>query len=130
MNKGFTLIELLAVIIVILTLTLLTTISVSNIIKNSKEKLNNAQKKIIEDATGMWMTDNLDKLPDDDSEYTCIYIEFDDLVEYGAIDEVTLKDIDQDMDTMNIRIDYNNNAYQITLDADSVSNCQYAYLED
>ncbi len=127
MNKGFTLVELLAVIAVILTITLLTTITVGNIIKNSKEKLSDAQKKIIEDATGMWMTDNLDILPDEDSAYSCVYIQFIDLVEYGAIDEITLKEADSDIDSMNIRIDYENNGYNITIDASYISDCHYAY---
>ena len=128
MNKGFTLVELLAVIIVILSLALLTTISVSNIIKNSKQRLNDAQKQIIEDATGMWIADNLDKIPDAGDEYNCVYITFEELKDYGSIDDITLKDSDEDIDDMIIKIELKNNIkYDITVDAQSVQNCNKVY---
>lgn len=128
MKNGFTLIELLAVIVLILVLTLITTISVSNILTSSKEKLNDSQKQIIEDATGMWIVDNLDKIPDNDSAYSCVYITFGELRDYGAIDDITLKNIEDDINNMIIRIDLTNDTkYSITVDAENTNNCNKVY---
>lgn len=128
MKNGFTLIELLAVIVILLALILLSTISVSNIIKSSKERLNNAQKQIIIDATGMWIADNLDLIPDSNSEYSCIYITYEELREYGAIDNIVLKDAEEDIDNMIIKINLENTTkYDIIVDADNIQNCNKVY---
>lgn len=57
-NKGFSLIELLAVLVL---LAIIATISLPGIVgtlNTSKEKAYESQKKIIEDATRRWITDN------------------------------------------------------------------------
>lgn len=98
MNKGFTLVELLAVVVILALLAYLTSIAVASIIKSSKEKLNETQVKIIEDATGMWLTDNLDLIPDAGG---CIYITLGELKEYGALGDVkdlnTLESLDDNI---------------------------------
>ena len=85
MNKGFTLVELLAVVVILALLGYLTSIAVASIIKTSKVKLNEAQTQIIEDATGMWLTDNIDLLPDAGE---CLYITLGELKAYGAVGDV------------------------------------------
>ena len=98
MNKGFTLVELLAVVVILALLAYLTSIAVASIIKTSKVKLNDTQIQIIEDATGMWLTDNLDLIPDSGN---CIYITLGELKEYGALGDVknlnTVESLDDDM---------------------------------
>ena len=85
MNKGFTLVELLAVVVILALLAYLTSISVASIIKTSKVKLTQVQTQIIEDTTGMWLTDNLDLLPDAGN---CLYITLGELKAYGAVGDI------------------------------------------
>ena len=86
MNKGFTLIELLAVIVILAVLTYLTSISVANVIRTSKGKLNDVQTKIIRDAAEAWLTDNLDLVPDTTT--SCLIVTLGDLIDYGIISDV------------------------------------------
>ena len=81
-NKGFTLVELLAVIVILAALALITTTSVAKILKDSKEDLYNTQFSALESMVGIWMSDNMDLLPDVDN---CAYITLKDLKPLGVV---------------------------------------------
>ena len=126
MNKGFTLIELLAVVAIILTLSLVVAMSVSTIVKNSKEKLSITQKQAIEDATGMWMADNVDKIPDTNN--TCIYITYEDLRDSSYINQIldinTMEELDDDLAITIRSIETNGNVkYSYEVDPESTTGC-------
>ena len=82
-NKAFTLVELLAVITILALLTLIALHAISKQMGNSKDNLYNAQIKNIEASASAWGTDNLFKLPDDDS---CITVTLGYLKDLGYID--------------------------------------------
>ena len=60
-NKAFTLIELLAVIIILGLLLTLTTPQIMDALDNSKEKIYDRQKELIETAAERWAVDNMQK---------------------------------------------------------------------
>jgi prepilin-type N-terminal cleavage/methylation domain-containing protein len=59
-NKGFTLIEILGVITLLALLSTIIILSVNKSLKDSKEKLYNAQIEEIKSAAEMWRTDNIE----------------------------------------------------------------------
>lgn len=82
-NRAFTLVELLAVITILALLALIALPAITKQLDNSKENLYNSQIKNIESAASAWGTDNLFKLPDDD---TCISVTLGYLKDLGYID--------------------------------------------
>lgn len=71
-NKGFTLAELLGVIIILAVIGLITTITITNSMKNSKEKLYNIQIDNIIVGAKTWASSNVFRLPENDGEYITI----------------------------------------------------------
>ena len=84
-KTGFTLIELLAVIVILSFLGLITSLGVTKMIKNSKNKLYQDQVNSIISAAESWSVDNLYKMP---SKGECSYITLKDLKNNGLIDDV------------------------------------------
>ena len=82
-KNGFTLIELLAVITILSLIALVTSISVANMVKESKDELSDAQMKSIKAAAESWGADNISDLPTGNS---CSYIVLNDLKEDGLLD--------------------------------------------
>ena len=125
MNKGFTLVELLAVIVIIMAVSLITTVSINNILRDSKKKFNKLQKNIIVDATGMWLVDHLDLIPDEST--TCIYITLEELEASGAINDLkNLNTLEELPDEMKIKVDITDTVkYNITVDAKNVNGCYH-----
>ena len=82
-KKGFTLVELLASITILALLALIAIPAISKQIKNGKNDLYNSQIENIKSAAVAWGTDNLFKLPEDD---TCITVTLGYLKELGYID--------------------------------------------
>lgn len=125
MNKGFTLVELLAVIVIIMAVSLITTVSINNILRDSKKKFNKLQKNIIVDATGMWLVDHLDLIPDEGT--TCIYITLEELEASGAINDLkNLNTLEELPAEMKIKVDITDTVkYNITVDAKSVNGCYH-----
>ena len=63
MNKrGFTLIELLAVIVILAAIAIITTPVIINVISDSRETVSKEQKRLIENAAKMYVTDNFDTI--------------------------------------------------------------------
>ena len=93
MKNGFTLVELLAVISIIMLLGIVTTLSVSKILNDSKKKLNNNQIQIIKDAASVWTLENPTEVH---PEGYCTEINLGKLREAGLLTDVknyeTLKD--------------------------------------
>ncbi len=67
-NKGFTLVELLGVIIILSVIALITFVTVSGTIKDSKEQLYDAQIELIIMGAKTWASSNVFKLPENDKE--------------------------------------------------------------
>ena len=82
-KSGFTLVELLAVITILSLVALVTSISVANMLKTSKEDLSVAQIKSIELAAKSWGADNIDLLPTGNN---CSYLTLKDLKDDGLLD--------------------------------------------
>lgn len=82
-KKGFTLVELLAVIIIISLLALLTSTSITKMLKDAKGDLSNIQIASIKASAESWGVDNLDKLPGDGE---CKYLTLKNLKDYGILD--------------------------------------------
>ena len=98
-KKGFTLVELLAVIIILSLLVLITSTSVTKVLKDSKNKLSSAQIGLIESAAKAWSADNLENMSDTE---TCQYLTVKDLKLYGLLsdglkDPKNSKDIPDDV---------------------------------
>ena len=83
-NKAFTLIELLAVITILSIIVLIVSISLSDVLKESKNDLTNSQIKAIEEAANTWSADNFDILPSGNS---CSFLTLRDLKDDGVLDE-------------------------------------------
>lgn len=65
-NKGFTLMEILGVITLLAIISTLIILSVNKSLKDSKETLYQQQIEEIKAAAGMWRTDNIEIIPDND----------------------------------------------------------------
>ena len=68
MKKGFTLIEMLAVVILLGLLALIGTMSVTNILRNNREKAYQTQLDNIKNGAKIWATKNMKLLPNNDKE--------------------------------------------------------------
>lgn len=111
MNKrGFTLIELLAVIIIIALLALLTSVSVTKMVRDAKNDLSNIQIASIKAAAESWGADNLDLLPESGK---CGYLTLEDLKLYGLLDSTIIdpKTSSEMADSLKIKICSSLNAY-------------------
>ena len=129
MRKGFTLIELLAVITILALVALITSISVANMVKESKDELSDAQIKSIELAAKAWGADNITLLPSGDS---CSFITLKDLKENGLLDSniSNPKDKEELSNDLKIKITSKLNSkgksiltYEVN--SSSVGNCSY-----
>ena len=129
MKKGFTLIELLAVITILALVALITSISVANMVKESKDELSDAQIKSIELAAKAWGADNITLLPSGDS---CSFITLKDLKENGLLDSNILnpKDKEELSNDLKIKITSKLNSkgksiltYEVN--SSNVGNCSY-----
>ena len=114
MKNGFTLVELLAVMAILLSLILITTISVSTVLSNSKQKLTTTQINLIVDSANIWLVDNMN-LFEDYIEGDCTYINATDLVNRGYLDpDTTTFDDNVDLDDIKITIRYESNSFKVT----------------
>ena len=66
--KGFTLIELLAVLLIIITLAIITTVGITSIINSSKDSAYKTQVNNIISSTENWTIENVHLLPTDINE--------------------------------------------------------------
>ena len=82
-SKGFTLVELLAVISILSLLSLITSMVVSNSLREAKKDLTETQVKSIKLAAQAWGADNINKLPTGNS---CGYIILQDLIDDGYLE--------------------------------------------
>ncbi|MDD2435844.1 MAG: prepilin-type N-terminal cleavage/methylation domain-containing protein, partial [Bacilli bacterium] len=80
---GFTLIELLGVIILLGVIGLIAIPSITNLIKDSKQKLYNAQVTMIKKVAKDWSIENLDQL----SESNTVYLSLSTLINEGYIEQ-------------------------------------------
>ncbi len=133
-NKGFTLVELLAVIVILAALALITTTSVAKILKDSKEDLYNTQFSALESMVGIWMSDNMDLLPDVDN---CAYITLKDLKEDGILSSEiknpkTGEEFPEDL-KIKLTTTTNKRGKEITnyeIDSKDIEECKYVYEEE
>lgn len=133
-KKGFTLVELLAVIVILAALALITTTSITKILKDSKEDLYNTQIIALKSTVENWGSDNLDKLPETDN---CVYLTLKDLREDGLIDYSikdprTNEEFPEDL-KFKITTKLNKRSKKITtyeVNPDSIDGCTYVYGEN
>lgn len=85
-KEGFTLVELIAVIILLGLLSLIVSIPVSKIIKNTRKSLNDNQKEQIKLAASLWATDNPYLLPPYTEDKSSINITIEQLRDEGYLD--------------------------------------------
>ncbi len=90
MKKGFTLVELLAVLVILSVLIFITTIAVNKVVTDSKNKLNNIQKKLVLETADVVLVENMGKILSIGSYDGCVYINFEDLITHGYIDREAL----------------------------------------
>ena len=128
MKNGFTLVELLAVMAILLSLILITTISVSTVLSNSKQKLTTTQINLIVDSANIWLVDNMN-LFEDYIEGDCTYINATDLVNRGYLDpDTTTFDDNVDLDDIKITIRYESNSFKVTqYDEQNDTLCENVY---
>lgn len=133
-KKGFTLVELLAVIVILTALALITTTSITKILKDSKEDLYNTQIIALKSTVENWGSDNLDKLPEVD---TCSYLTLKDLKEEGLMnysikDPRTNEEFPEDF-KFKITTKLNKRGKKVTtyeVNPDSIDGCTYVYEEE
>lgn len=110
MKKGFTLIELIAVIIILGVLGLIATITISNELKESKERLYQIELDNIKNMARVWGTEHVFNLPSQEGEY--IIITLGQLKEDGyANNPINPKTQESFSDNMQIKIKFINNNY-------------------
>ena len=117
MKKGFTIVELLAVIIILSLLITITGVSVSKIVKNSRQKLTSAQESEIINAAKAYISNNMGI---DIGEDECGYISLSKLKQNGLIESIEKykdKYIKVTVDNTKLIINYE---YEIV---DSVGTC-------
>ena len=85
MNKGFTLIELMAVIILLGVLSLIATLTVSNMLSENKTEACEMQLLNIKAGAENWANKNVFNLPDEDGKYTEITLKY--LQDAGFVDK-------------------------------------------
>ena len=110
MKKGFTLIELLAVIIILSLLVTIIGVSVTKVLKKSKEDLyNNVQLESIKKSAEMWGAYNMGKLPSSG----CVYITLSTLQEEELINEdiVDVRNTNNNIEDVYIKITKSGNSY-------------------
>ena len=130
-RKKFTIGELLIAIIILVLLAVVANSSVTNVVKNSKSDLYNAQIELIKNAAETWGLDNIDKLPEEGS---CAYLKLKDLKTYGLLKEeiINPKTNQPFSDNIKIKITSKINNKSVLkpvyeVDAKSVSNCTEVY---
>ena len=128
-KKAFTLIELLAVITILSIIILIVSISVSDMLKESKQELSEAQIKSIKEATKSWSSDNMDILPTNND---CSFILLKDLKDNGLLDSkiINPKDNKSISNEMKIKISskIGNNGKSILdyeVDSNDTRDCTY-----
>ena len=129
MKRGFTLIELLAVITILSIIILIASVSLSNVLKDSKEDLSNSQITAIKEAAKSWSSDNIDILP---SGNNCSFLTLKDLKEDGLIDEEIIdpKDKKNISNDLKIKIESKmngtgNSNLTYEVNPDSIKDCLY-----
>jgi len=110
--KGFTLVELLAVIVILGVLTAVTTVAVSDTIKNSKNKLTDIQIDTIEEVAEMYYLkegmNNIDY--ENDTHEDCVEVSY--LIDNGYFDDVKIIDASTVEEIEgSVKISYKSNQY-------------------
>ena len=100
-KNGFTLIELLAVITILALVALVTSISVANMVKESKDELSVSQTNAIMSAAKSWGADNIRLLPTGNS---CSYITLNDLKDEGILNSNIVDPKNKDTISNNLKI--------------------------
>ena len=120
MKRGFTLIELLGVIIVLGLIVAIVTPVIGSVITNSKEKAYTNQINIIETAAKEWGAENINELPEIDSDIVKV-IELSQLINSGKLQNTKIINpkTKQEM-TGCVKVTYNNEYNQY----------EYKYVEE
>lgn len=125
-EKGFTLVELLASITIMLLLAVVVTVSITKLVKNSKEKISSVQMNLIKDSAALLVSDKIDYF----SSNECTYLTLKDLKDYGVLDKKIINAIDNEeiSDDMIIKVtfttlEYGNSTYDFIIDDDNVDGC-------
>lgn len=105
-KNGFTLVELLAVIIILSVIALITTISVTSILANTEESLNDVQIAKIEEAAQIYYIKE-----GVNSGVSCVNLS--DLIDLGYIQSDVVKDIEK-RDDMNGSVDISESSNHTT----------------
>lgn len=125
-EKGFTLVELLASITIMLLLAVVVTVSITKLVKNSKEKISSVQMNLIKDSAALLVSDKIDYFSSND----CTYLTLKDLKDYGVLDKKIINAIDNEeiSDDMIIKVtfttlEYGNSTYDFIIDDDNIDGC-------
>ena len=129
MRRGFTLIELLAVITILSIIVLVASISVADMLKESKKELSAAQIRSIKESAKSWSSDNMDILPIANN---CSFIMLKDLKDTGLLDSKVINPKDNknipNETKIKITSKIGNNGKSILdyeVDSDDISECTY-----
>ena len=111
-NKGFTLAELLGVITILAIIALITTVTITNSMKNSKEKLYDIQIDNIIMGAKTWASSNVFSLPENEGEY--ITITLSQLKQSGFVEDNITNPLNNESfdDSMQIMITKIGNTYK------------------
>ena len=125
-SKGFTLIELLAVISILSLLALITSMVVSNSLREAKKDLTETQVKSIKLAAQAWGADNINKLPTGNS---CGYITLQDLIDDGYLEsKIISPDTKEEISTdLKIKISSQQSKKNLIyeVNSQSINECSY-----
>ena len=128
MKKGFTLVELLGVIVVLSLLTLLTTVAITNLTRDAKTKLSEAQINLLMASAKNYGASNIERLPEVGE---CYYITVEDLKDEGFLNEelVDTDTLNKIPDNIKIKIftkesEYGNKVTNYEVNPKSVTGCE------
>jgi len=119
-NKGFTLVELIAVLVILISVMMVTIPAVNSSLEKNKDKQLESTKKLLENASEFYVTNNKDRI---DFDNTSCYIDINDLVYEQYVDKDAIKKPDGEILEGNVVFYISDYSFRYQDSVDGISKC-------
>ncbi|MBQ6495034.1 MAG: type II secretion system protein [Bacilli bacterium] len=119
-NKGFTLVELIAVLVILISVMMVTIPAVNSSLEKNKDKQLESTKKLLENASEFYVTNNKDRI---DFDNTSCYIDINDLVYEQYVDKDAIKNPDGEILEGNVVFYISDYSFRYQDSVDGISKC-------